>query len=104
MSAPDYLEKLPGLYLEFEEAFEFNDVPPEQRPYRSLEELLEMTPGFWSEYVLPLLNNEMGATYKYLSVNKPTNSYLDSVEENLEHLREHSKKFCDHLCLESGRE
>ena len=87
MSAADYLEKLPRLYLEFEEAFKMNNVPPEKRPYHSLEELLEMTPGFWNGYVLPLLENEACGTYKYLAVNKPTNPYLDSIEENLEKLR-----------------
>jgi len=33
------------------------------------------------------LENEACGTYKYLAVNKPTNPYLDSIEENLEKLR-----------------
>ena len=87
MSAADYLEKLPRLYQEFAEAFEMNHIPEEKRPYHSLNELLEMTPGFWNGYVLPLLENELCGTYKFLAVNKPSNPYLDSVEENLQLLK-----------------
>ncbi len=92
MSAADYLEKLPRLYHEFEEAFEVNQVPQEKRPYHSLGQLLEMTPGFWNGYVLPLLENDLAGTYKYLSVNKSSNPYLEAVEDNLEQLSEQLKE------------
>ncbi len=86
MSASNYLEKLPHLYQEFEEAFELSGTPPEKRPYNSLEQLLEMTPGFWRGYVSPLLENEACGAYRYLSANSDRNPYLDAVEANLAEL------------------
>lgn len=84
MSAPDYLEKLPVLFREFVEAFEFEQIPPEKRPYHSLRELLEKSPGFWSNYVRPLLDFEAGGVYRYLGQPNP---YLQAVEHNMAELR-----------------
>jgi predicted metal-dependent HD superfamily phosphohydrolase len=84
MSAPDYLDKLPILYQEFIEAFEFEQIPPEKRPYHSLRELLEKSPGFWSNYVRPLLDFEAGGVYRYLGQPNP---YLQAVESNMAELR-----------------
>ncbi|MGJ8644948.1 MAG: hypothetical protein ACSHX9_16205 [Luteolibacter sp.] len=86
MSAADYLDKLPKLFLEFQEAFELAEIPLEDRPYQSLRELLEKSPGFWYSYVQPLLRNEAGGVYKYLSVVGQSNIYLDAVEANMEEL------------------
>lgn len=86
MSAADYLEKLPRLYLEFVEAFEHESVPPEKRPYQSLDQLLEMTGGFWKQFVLPLLEGDAGGVYHYLSPEGSPNPYLIAIEENLEEL------------------
>jgi hypothetical protein len=86
MSAADYLEKLPGLYMEFEEAFEWDGVPPEKRPYKSLSELLEMTSGFWKEFVLPLLDGEAEGVYRYVSPEGKQNPYLVAIEANLAEL------------------
>jgi len=83
MSASDYLEKLPRLYLEFVEAFEREQVPMEKRPYQSLEQLLEMTPGFWNKFVLPLLDGEAEGVYRYLSPEGTPNPYLVAIEANL---------------------
>lgn len=87
MSAADYLEKLPKLYLEFMEAFEWGDVPPEKRPYQSLRQFLEMTPDFWNKYVLPLLDGEAEGVYDYLSPAGLPNPYLDSIEGNIVELK-----------------
>lgn len=87
ISAGDYLEKLPRLYMEFEESFAFNRVPPEQRPYCGLRELLEKTPGFWTDYVLPLLDEQVGAVYRYLSPAGEPNLYLLAAEANMAELK-----------------
>ncbi len=87
MSAADYLDKLPKLFLEFEEAFENERIPREERPYKSLQELLEKSPGFWYGYVLPLLENEAGGAYHYLSAADQPNRYLDAVEANMAKLK-----------------
>lgn len=84
MSAADYLDKLPILFREFQEAFDFEQIPPEKRPYHSLRELLEKSPGFWSNYVRPLLDFEAGGVHRYLGQPNP---YLQAVEDNLAELR-----------------
>ncbi len=54
MAAPDYVEKLPVLYLEFEEAARFHEASsPKSIQFRSAEELMRNTPVFWEKYVLP---------------------------------------------------
>jgi hypothetical protein len=83
ISAADYLDKLPRLYREFEESFEYNQVPLEERPYQTQRELLEKTSGFWYKFVLPVLENQMGGVFRYLSAPGGTNPYLDAVEANL---------------------
>ncbi len=86
ISAGDYLDKLPRLYVEFEESFAFNRVPPEERPYKSLRQLLEMTPGFWTGYVLPVLNDKVGGVYRYLSPRGQSNPYMLAAEANVAEL------------------
>ncbi|MFM2197986.1 MAG: hypothetical protein RLZZ505_1418 [Verrucomicrobiota bacterium] len=86
ISAADYLEKLPRLYLEFQESFAYNRIPPEDRPYGSLRKLLEMTPGFWVGYVLPVLNDMVGGVYRYLSHEGQSNLYMLAAEANVAEL------------------
>lgn len=92
MSAADYLEKLPNLYMEFTEAFEHEGIPPEKRPYQSLDQLLKMTAGFWTNFVLPLLDGEAEGVYHYLSSEGMPNPYLNAIEENLAELQRHLEK------------
>lgn len=87
MSAADYLEKLHRLYLEFAEAFEYEGLPLEKRPYQSLGQLLEMTPGFWCDFVLPLLDGEAEGVYRYLSAEGAPNPYLNAIEGNVRELK-----------------
>lgn len=86
ISAADYLEKLPRLYAEFQESFAHNRIPPEEQPYHSLRQLLEMTPGFWVGYVLPVLNDKVGGVYRYLSPQGPSNPYMLAAEANVAEL------------------
>ncbi len=83
MSAADYLDKLPKLYQEFVEAFDHEGIPEEKRVYQNLRSLLEKSPGFWHNYVRPLLDAETGGVYRYLSPAGQPNPYLDAVEANL---------------------
>lgn len=87
MSAPDYVDKLPVLYREFEEAFDYEGMPPEKRPYHSLKELLEKTPGFWHNYVRPMLDFEAAGVHRYLTTAGQPNPYLQAVEANLAEVR-----------------
>jgi hypothetical protein len=83
MSDPDYPEKLPALFAEMEEANDFNGVPAEQRPFRSAHELRLKTAGFWTAFVLPLLENDYEGVYRQLALPNGTNPYLEAVERNL---------------------
>jgi len=83
MSAPDYVDKLKALFREFMEAYDFEQVPLEKRPYHSLREMMEMTPGFWKNYVRPMLDFEAGGVYRYLSTAGQPNPFLQAVEDNL---------------------
>lgn len=87
MSAPDYVEKLPALYREFQEAFDFEGMPSEKRPYHSYRELLEKTPGFWINYVRPMLDFEAGGVHRYLTTAGQTNPYLQAVDDNIAEIR-----------------
>jgi len=83
MSAADYLDELPALYREFQEAYEHEKLPPERRPYRSFPEMLAKTPGFWTNYVRPMLDFEAGGVHRYLTTAGQPNSYLQAVEANI---------------------
>lgn len=87
MSAADYLDKLPFLFREFQEAFDFEHVPPEKRPYHTLQQLLEKSPGFWTNYVRPMLDFEAGGVHRYLTTVGQPNPYLQAVEANLAELQ-----------------
>jgi hypothetical protein len=92
ISAADYLDKLPRLYREFEESFEYNKTPLEERPYQNLRELLEKTPGFWYSYVLPVLDKKVGGVYRYLAAPGHPNPYMEAVEANLVELKRRLEK------------
>lgn len=92
MSAPDYLGKLPLLFREFQEAFDFEKVPMENRPYQSLRELQQKTSDFWHKFVYPLLTNEADGMYRYLSITGQPNPYLLAVEDNLTKIRARLKE------------
>ena len=87
MSAADYLDKLPALFLEFQESFDFEQVPPAKRPYQSERELLEKTPTFWENYVRPMLDFEAGGVHRYLTTAGQPNPYLQAVDANLVEVR-----------------
>ena len=87
MSASDYVEELPILFGEFEEAFDFEHVPEQKRTYHQIGELLEKTPRFWENYVRPLLDFEAGGVHRYLTTAGQPNPYLQAVEANIAEVR-----------------
>jgi len=91
MAAADYVEKLPVLYLEFEEAARFTGgESPRSIRFRSAAELMQNTPQFWQNYVWPKVNNDFGALHRFLIDPYPdgSNQYLESIRANLARLRE----------------
>lgn len=87
MSAADYVDKLPILFREFKEAYDFEQVPEAKRPYHSVRQLLEKSPAFWQNYVRPMLDFEAGGVHRYLSTAGQPNPYLQAVEANLTEVR-----------------
>ncbi len=87
MSAPDYVDKLPTLYNEFVEAYDFEDLPAEKRLFRNLGELLERSPAFWEKFVRPMLDTEMEGMYRFLENTGQANPYLQAIEDNIDKVR-----------------
>jgi hypothetical protein len=90
MAAPDYVDKLPVLYLEFAEAVRHDGRRAARlAAYSSPEELIQNTPYFWSNYVLPKINEDFGGLHRYLNDPYPDgpNEYMQSVESNLARIR-----------------
>jgi len=93
MSATDYVDKLPVLYEEFYEAAHFDRGHTDfVAKFGSAEDLVQRTPSFWREYVLPKLENDFGGLYRFLSQPYPhgRNEYLERVEANLQLIRSRS--------------
>lgn len=84
MADPAYPQKLPALFAEFEEANDFNQVPPEKRMFRSARELMAKTGGFWTYFALPKLEGDYEGVYRLLSTADGRNPYLEAVAVNLE--------------------
>lgn len=89
LADPDYVERLPHLYAEFEESNDYNRVPKEARPFSSVGDLLAKTPGFWTYFVLPRLEKDYEAVYRLLAKPYPEggNPYVEAVDKNLAELR-----------------
>lgn len=85
MAAPDYPDELPILYREFKESYQFFHTPKNRRAFVSARDLIRRTPAFWSKVVLPKLENDFQAVYRFLARPWPhgPNAYLDGVERNL---------------------
>jgi hypothetical protein len=90
MSAPDYPDKLPLLFREFQEAFEHEGIPPEKRPYRNVLDLFQKTPAFWHKLVLPMLETEAHAQIHFLAITGQPNPYIGAVEANLAEIQRRS--------------
>ena len=85
MAAPEYVDRLPFLFAEFEEADDFNHVPKNKRMFTSASQLVAGTSGFWQHFVRPRLETEFSGVYRYLALPAPSrrNPYIDSVERNV---------------------
>jgi hypothetical protein len=90
MAASDYIEKLPMLYSEFAESAHYYDGKLEPMGhFTSALDLMQKTPAFWENYVLPKINHDFEGLYQLLNDPYPDgpNYYLKRVEANMERLR-----------------
>ena len=85
IAAPDYPEALPRLFDELQESDNYANVPPPQRRFNTIRELLEETPLFWRKYVLPRLERELLGVYRFLARPYPDgpNPYIDAANANI---------------------
>jgi hypothetical protein len=90
LAAEDYVDKLPILYAEFQEATRFSG---EKRhfiaTFASAADLMQKTPAFWGNYVQLKLNRDYGGLHKFLNDPYPSgpNHYVERIEANMERLR-----------------
>lgn len=99
MAADDYVQKLPILFKEFEEAAEFNlkngniKAANEALMFKSPEELMSKTPGFWNFYVKEKIEKDFEGLYQFLKEPYPDgpNSYMVKIEQNLGQIPENIK-------------
>jgi len=84
LSDPLYPDKLGELYLEFCESDDFSHVPPEGRAFKSANDLISRTPGFWRNFVKPKLENDFQGVYHFLArpIRSGHNAYIEAVEAN----------------------
>jgi hypothetical protein len=78
MAAPDYPQRLPALYREFHEAG--------LTAYRSADDLLRKTRGFFEHYVQRMLETQWGGVHRALAHHFPDgrNQYLAAIAANLD--------------------
>ncbi len=94
MSDPNYVDKLPVLFKEFEESDDYREVPKEDRLFKTFEDLLRGTPFFWEKIVLSKLNMDCHGLYRFLAEPYPDgeNPYVDKIKENLGVVRQRIAK------------
>ena len=91
MAAEDYVEKLPVLYAEFEEAAAYNKGQANFKVlFSSADDLMEKTPQFWEKFVLGKLEKDFKGIHRFLNSPYPEgpNFYLDRIVANIRQLKE----------------
>lgn len=86
MAADDYVEKLPILYDEFFEAARYDRGDTEFiSKFGGAPDLMQRTPGFWRDYVLPKLDKDFAGLYRFLNQPYPNgrNWYVERIEANM---------------------
>jgi hypothetical protein len=92
MSAPDYLEKLPVLYREFEEAYRYEGSDKLSQMgmvvFNNADDLISKTPYFFEVVVKKHFEN-MGSVHECLALHFPDsrNHYLEEIEENIKKIK-----------------
>jgi hypothetical protein len=86
MAAEDYVEKLPVLYSEFAEAAKYDHGHTDFiTKFGCATDLVQRTPGFWRDFVLPKLERDFGGLHRFLNDPYPDgpNWYVQHIEANM---------------------
>jgi len=86
LAAHDYPEELESLYYEFKESDDYQGMAEELRMFDSAADLVNRTPEFWRNFVLPKLERDFRGVYRYLADPFPDgpNPYIVAIERNME--------------------
>lgn len=90
MAADDYVDKLPVLYTEFAEAARFDKGNTDfLSKFGGPEDLMQRTPDFWQNFVLPRLEREFAGLHRYLNDPYPDgqNEYVQRIDANMERIK-----------------
>jgi hypothetical protein len=91
MAAADYVDKLPGLYMELAEAARYsgNERMRAGGFYTGAGDFMQKTPLFWEGYVKTKINRDFLGLWRALNDPYPDgpNPYIERIEANMERLR-----------------
>ena len=90
MAADDYVDKLPILYAEFAEAAKHDRGHTDFiSKFGGARDLIQRTPAFWQDYVLPLLDREFNNIHHFLNDPYPDgpNEYVRRIEAHIDTIR-----------------
>lgn len=91
MAAEDYVDKLPVLYEEFQEAARHDRGHTDFiTKFGGAQDLMQRTPGFWHDFVLPKLDKDFAGLHRFLNQPYPNgrNWYVDRIEANMGRIKE----------------
>ena len=91
MAAPDYPERLSGLYEELTEAVAYSNANGNWiEVYDSAEDLMSKTRNFYESYAKQLLEQQWGGVHEALlhHFSDGKNHYFKSIEANLDHIEQ----------------
>jgi hypothetical protein len=91
MAADDYVDKLPTLYAEFEEAVRFTgDKSHFVAGFSSARDLIRRTPAFWEDFVRAKLERDLEGLHRFLNEPYPAgrNDYLERIQANMDRLKQ----------------
>lgn len=91
MAAEDYVDKLPVLYEEFREAAGYDRGHTDFiSKFGGAHDLLQRTPAFWRDYVLPKLDRDFAGLHRFLAQPYPhgANWYVERISANMERIQE----------------
>lgn len=92
MSAADYSEKLPDLYREFREAYQYEGLEKLRssgvKTFRNAKELIDSTSEFYNKTVLDRLK-KMNSLYNCISYHYggSRNPYIEAIEKNIKKIQ-----------------
>jgi len=98
MAANDYVDKLPILYAEFSEAAKYDRGHTDFiTKFGNATDLVQRTPRFWHDYVLPKLERDFRGLHRFLNDPYPDGPswYVQRIEANMQRIGGPTRKAPD---------